>query len=77
MFLFLLGGGSILRSLNAYDEWDLERIKWGEPPKSWPQRWRKRSAECDFSLPGLARRKIPGVRRNQRYHRRSAILPSR
>jgi hypothetical protein len=61
MFFFLLAGGSILRSLNAYDQWDLERIKWGEPPTSWPQRWRKKICGMRFSLPGLARWKISEI----------------
>jgi hypothetical protein len=63
MFFFLLAGENILRSLNAYDEWDLERIKWGEPPTSWPQRWRKKIGRTRFSLPGFARRKIPEIAR--------------
>ena len=61
MFFSLLAGGSILRGLNAYDEWDLERIKWGEPPTSWPQRWRKKIGRMRFSLPGFARRKMAGI----------------
>jgi hypothetical protein len=61
MFFFLLAGGNILRSLNAYDQWDLERIEWGEPPTIWPQRWRKKIGRTRFSLPGFARRKIAGV----------------
>jgi len=61
MFFFQLAGGSILRSLNAYDQWDLERIEWGEPPTSWPQRWRKKIGRMRFSLPGFGRRKIAGV----------------
>jgi hypothetical protein len=63
MFFFLLALGSILRRLNAYDAWDLERIEWGEPPTSWPQRWRKRIGETRFSLSGFARRKIPEIAR--------------
>jgi len=63
MFFFLLAMGSILRGLNAYDEWDLERIEWGEPPTSWPQRWRKKIGTMRFSLPGFARRKIPEIAR--------------
>ncbi|MGO9402179.1 MAG: hypothetical protein ACLPVW_01770 [Terriglobales bacterium] len=63
MFFFLLAGGSILRSLNAYDQWDLERIEWGEPPTSWPQRWRKKVGRMRFSLPGFAMRKIPEIAR--------------
>jgi hypothetical protein len=63
MFFSLLAGGNILRGLNAYDEWDLERIKWGEPPTSWPQRWRKRIGGMRFRLPGFARRKIPEIAR--------------
>jgi hypothetical protein len=63
MFFFLLAMGSILRGLNAYDEWDLERIKWGEPPTSWPQRWRKKIGGMRFVLPGLARRKMPEIAR--------------
>jgi hypothetical protein len=63
MFFFLLAVGSILRSLNAYDEWDLERIKWGERPTSWPQRWRKKIGGTRFSLPGFASRKIPEIAR--------------
>lgn len=63
MFFFLLAMGSILRSLNAYDEWDLERIKWGEPPTSWPQRWRKKIGRTRFVLPGFARRKMPEIAR--------------
>jgi hypothetical protein len=63
MFFFLLAMGSILRSLNAYDQWDLERIEWGEPPTSWPQRWRKKIGRTRFVLPGFARRKIPVIAR--------------
>jgi hypothetical protein len=63
MFFFLLAMGSILRGLNAYDEWDLERIEWGEPPTSWPQRWRKKIGRTRFGLPGFARRKIPEIAR--------------
>jgi len=63
MFFFLLAMGSILRGLNAYDEWDLESIEWGEPPTSWPQRWRKKIGTMRFSLPGFARRKIPEIAR--------------
>jgi len=63
LFFFLLAGGSILRSLNAYDEWDLERIKWGERPTSWPQRWRKKIGRTRFGPPGLASRKIPEIAR--------------
>ena len=63
MFFSLLAMGSILRSLNAYDEWDLERIEWGEPPTNWPQRWRKKIGGTRFSLPGFARRKIPEIAR--------------
>jgi hypothetical protein len=63
MFFFLLAGGSILRSLNAYDQWDLERIEWGEPPTSWPQRWRKNIGRTRFGLQGFARRKIPEIAR--------------
>ena len=63
MFFFLLAGGSILRSLNAYDQWDLERIEWGEPPTSWPQRWRKKIGRTRFGLPGFASRKIPEIAR--------------
>jgi hypothetical protein len=63
MFFFLLAMGSILRGLNAYDEWDLERIRWGEPPTSWPQRWRKKIGRMRFVLPGFARRKIPEIAR--------------
>jgi len=63
MFLFLLAGGSILRSLNAYDQWDLERIEWGERPTSWPQRWSKKIGRTRFGLPGFARRKIPEIAR--------------
>ena len=63
MFFFLLAMGSILRSLNAYDQWDLERIEWGEPPTSWPQRWRKKIGRTRFVLPGFARRKIPEIAR--------------
>jgi hypothetical protein len=63
MFFFLLAGGSVLRSLNAYDEWDLERIKWGERPTSWPQRWRKKIGRTRFGPPGLASRKIPEIAR--------------
>jgi hypothetical protein len=61
MFFFLLAGGGVLRSLNAYDEWDLERIKWGERPTSWPQRWRKKIGGTRFGLPGFASRKIPEI----------------
>jgi hypothetical protein len=61
MFFSLLAAGSVLRSLNAYDQWDLERIEWGEPPTSWPQRWRKKIGRTPFVRPGLARRKIAGV----------------
>ena len=61
MFFFLLAGESTLRSLNAYDQWDLERIEWGEPPTSWPQRWRKKIGRTRFVLPGFARRKIPEI----------------
>ena len=61
MFFFLLAGGSILRSLNAYDQWDLERIEWGEPPTSWPQRWRKKIGRTRFGLPGFASRRTAGV----------------
>jgi hypothetical protein len=61
MFFFLLGMGSILRGLNAYDESDLERIKWGERPTSWPQRWRKKIGRTRFGLPGFAKRKIPEI----------------
>jgi len=61
MFFSLLAGGSILRGLNAYDEGDLERIKWGERPTSWPQRWRKKIGRTRFVLPGFARRKIADV----------------
>ena len=50
-----------MRGLNAYDEWDLERIKWGERPTSWPQRWRKKIGRTRFGLPGFARRKIPEI----------------
>jgi len=63
MFFFLLAMGSILRSLNAYDQWDLERIEWGEPPTSWPQRWRKKIGRTRFGLPGFARRKMPEIAR--------------
>jgi hypothetical protein len=63
MFFFLLAGGSVLRSLNAYDEWDLERIEWGEPPTRWPQRWRRKIGRTRFDLPGFARRKIPEIAR--------------
>jgi hypothetical protein len=63
MFFSLLAMGSILRSLNAYDQWDLERIEWGEPPTSWPQRWRKKIGRTRFGLPGFARRKIPEIAR--------------
>jgi hypothetical protein len=63
MFFSLLAGGSVLRSLNAYDEWDLERIKWGERPTSWPQRWRKKIAGTRFGLPGFRRRKMPETAR--------------
>jgi hypothetical protein len=63
MFFFLLAGESTLRSLNAYDQWDLERIEWGEPPTSWPQRWRKKIGRTRFVLPGFARRKIPVIAR--------------
>jgi hypothetical protein len=63
MFLFLLAWGSILRSRNAYDQWDLERIKWGERPTSWPQRWRKKIGGTGFGLPGFASRKIPETAR--------------
>ncbi len=63
MFFFLLAGGSILRSLNAYDQWDLERIEWGEHPTSWPQRWRKKIGRTRFGLPGFASRKIPEIAR--------------
>jgi hypothetical protein len=59
----LLAGANIFRSLNAYDEWDLERIKWGKRPTSWPQRWRKKIARTRFGLPGFARRKIPEIAR--------------
>ena len=61
MFFSLLAIGSILRSLNAYDEWDLERIEWGERATSWPQRWRKKIGRTRFDLPGFARRKIPEI----------------
>ena len=61
MFFFLLAGGSVLRSLNAYDEWDLERIQWGERPTSWPQRWRKKIGRTRFGLPGFASRKMPEI----------------
>ena len=60
-FLFLLAMGSILRSLNAYDEWDLERIEWGERPTSWPQRWRKKIGRTRFGLPGFTSRRIPEI----------------
>jgi hypothetical protein len=63
MFFFLRAGGSILRSLNAYDQWDLERIEWGEPPTSWPQRWRKKIGGTRFGLPGFASRNIPEIAR--------------
>jgi hypothetical protein len=63
MFLLLLAAGSVLRSLNAYDELDLERIKWGERPTSWPQRWRKKIGRTRFGLQGFARRKIPEIAR--------------
>jgi len=63
MFFFLLAGENILRSLSAYDQWDLERIEWGEPPTSWPQRWRKKIGRTRFVLPGSARRKIPEIAR--------------
>ena len=63
MFFFLLAGENILRSLSAYDQWDLERIEWGEPPTSWPQRWRKKIGRTRFVLPGFARRKIPEIAR--------------
>ena len=63
MFFFLLAGGSILRSLNAYDQWDLERIEWGEHPTSWPQRWRKKIGRTRFGLPGFASRNIPEIGR--------------
>ncbi len=63
MFFFLLAWGSILRSLNAYDQWDLERIEWGEPPTSWPQRWRKKIGRTRFGLPGFASRRIPEIAR--------------
>jgi hypothetical protein len=62
-FFSLLAGVSIFRSLNAYDEWDLERIKWGERPTSWPQRWRKKIGRTRFGLPGFAKRKIPEIAR--------------
>ena len=61
MLFFLLAGGNILRGLNAYDEEDLERVKWGERPTSWPQRWRKKIGRTRFVLLGFARRKIAGV----------------
>jgi hypothetical protein len=61
MFFFLLAMGSILRGLNAYDEWDLERMRWGERPTSWTQRWRKKIGGTRFSLSGFARRKIPEI----------------
>jgi hypothetical protein len=61
MFLFLLAMGSILRSLNAYDEWDLERIEWGERPTSWPQRWRKKIGRTRFGLPGFTSGRIPEI----------------
>jgi hypothetical protein len=63
MLFFLLAGGSVLRSLNAYDEWDLERIQWGERPTSWPQRWRKKIGGTRFGLPGFRSRKIPEIAR--------------
>src|ERR1035437_10193051 len=63
MFFFLLAMGSILRSLNAYDQWDFERIEWGETPTSWPQRWRKKIGRMPFSLPGFARRKMTEIAR--------------
>lgn len=61
MFFFLLGMGSILRGLNAYDESDLERIKWGERPTSWPQRWRKKIGGTRFGPPGFRSRKMPEI----------------
>jgi hypothetical protein len=63
MFFSLLAGGNILRSLNAYDQWDLERIEWGEPPTSWPQRWSKKIGRTRFGLPEFASRKIPEIAR--------------
>lgn len=65
MFFSLLAMGGILRSLNAYDQWDLERIEWGEPPASWPQRWRKRIGRTRFSLRGFASRNIPETARKE------------
>ncbi len=61
MFFSLLAGGGILRGLNAYDEWDLERIKWGEPPTSWPQRWRKKIGKMRFSLPEFWKQRRPEI----------------
>jgi hypothetical protein len=61
MFFSLLAGGSILRDLNAYDEGDLERIKWGERPTSWPQRWRKKIGRTRFGLPGFTSGRIPEI----------------
>jgi hypothetical protein len=63
MFFSLLAGGSVLRSLNAYDELDLERIQWGERPTSWPRRWRKKIAGTRFGLPGFRSRKMPEIAR--------------
>jgi len=58
MFFSLLAGGSIFRGLNAYDEWDLERIKWGEhTTKLAAEDGEKRSAECDSAC-----RDLPGGR---------------
>ena len=63
MCFFLLAGGSVLRSLNAYDEWDLERIEWGERPTSWPQRWRKKIGGTRFGPPEFRSPKMPEIAR--------------
>jgi hypothetical protein len=61
MFFILLAAGDLLRSLNAYDQGDLERIEWGEPPTRWPQRWRRKIDKTRFVLPRFARRKMAGI----------------
>jgi len=73
MFFSLLAAGSVLRSLNAYDQWDLERIEWGEPPTNWPQRWRKKIGRTRFGLPGFARRKIPEIGRKATPQKQASI----
>jgi len=77
MFFFLLAGENILRSLSAYDQWDLERIEWANHRQVGPRDGEKRSAERDSSCRDLRGGRYQRLRGRQRHKHRPAFTPSR